>query len=341
MISRMEATKSQTTPVPPNVIAALKAGFDAIANHILVILIPIALDMWIWLGPHLQIKQLLTQFLTLLNSSTAVDASQQSLLPTSDMIQSFAGHINLMVILRTYPVGVPSLMAGRLPIEIPTGLASGKPIFIDITSPALIILLWAGLAVIGLGAGTLYFTIVSQAALTGRVIWQQALRESPRTFLQVLSLTLLLGALILLLSVPATCVLSLLAFGGLPFGQIGLLLYAGFLIWMLFPLIFSPHGIIARHYNLLFAIRNSITLTRLILPVTAFLVMAVMVLSEGLDILWRVPTENSWLTLIGIVGHAFVTSALLATTFVFYRDAELYAQGVWEKMRAHSAKNIS
>jgi hypothetical protein len=40
-----------------------------------------------------------------------------------------------------------------------------------------------------------------------------------------------------------------------------------------------------------------------------------------LDLLWGVPTEASWLLLLGILGHAFVTTGLLASSFVYYRDA--------------------
>jgi len=34
-----------------------------------------------------------------------------------------------------------------------------------------------------------------------------------------------------------------------------------------------------------------------------------------------VPSETSWLLLVGILGHAFVTTGLLASSFVYYRDA--------------------
>jgi hypothetical protein len=135
------------------------------------------------------------------------------------------------------------------------------------------------------------------------------------------------------MTLPASCVLSLLTFGGLPLSQLGLLLYAGFLIWILFPLIFTPHGIFVGRYNLLYAMRRSMSLTRMMLPVTALMVFVILVISEGLDVLWRVPADNSWLMVIGIVGHAFITTSLLAATFVFYRDADHWAQSILQKMK--------
>jgi hypothetical protein len=62
------------------------------------------------------------------------------------------------------------------------------------------------------------------------------------------------------------------------------------------------------------------------LPTTSLFVLAVLVTSEGLDYLWRVPPETSWLTLVGVSGHAFITSALLAASFFYYRDADLWTQ---------------
>jgi hypothetical protein len=43
--------------------------------------------------------------------------------------------------------------------------------------------------------------------------------------------------------------------------------------------------------------------------------------SKGLDILWDNPDEVSWLLLIGILGHAFVTTGILASSFIYYTDA--------------------
>ena len=59
MKCRMDKIETQVLPVPPNMIASLREGFDAVANKIVIILIPIAFDLLLWLGPHLQIKTIL------------------------------------------------------------------------------------------------------------------------------------------------------------------------------------------------------------------------------------------------------------------------------------------
>jgi hypothetical protein len=62
-------------------------------------------------------------------------------------------------------------------------------------------------------------------------------------------------------------------------------------------------------------------------------VLCVIVLSTGLNYLWSVPPDNSWMTLVGIAGHAFITTALLAASFVYYRDMNTWLQTVFERMQ--------
>jgi hypothetical protein len=107
-------------------------------------------------------------------------------------------------------------------------------------------------------------------------------------------------------------------------GYLALLILAGFLIWMLAPLIFSPHGIVLNQLNVLSSILRGFYLTRLTLPSTSLFFLAFVLLSEGLDVLWNIPDNTSWLLLLGIFGHAFVTTSLLAASFIYYHDADVW-----------------
>jgi hypothetical protein len=137
----------------------------------------------------------------------------------------------------------------------------------------------------------------------------------------VVSLALLLIGVILLASIPGGFLISLVALGGLSFGQCALLIYSGFVLWLILPLAFSPHGIIANQANLLTAIKLSANLIRRTLPTSVLFLLAIFLLSKGLDILWLIPNETSWLLIVGILGHGFVTTSLLASSFIYYRDS--------------------
>jgi hypothetical protein len=327
----MDKIESQVMPVPPNMITALRAGFDTVANKIAIILIPIALDLLLWLGPHLQIKTLLNRYIDSV-ASTATSTQQTSDVITTmvDTLHSVASQYNLLSLLRTIPVGIPSIMSSRLPITIP----KGAPIFVDLTHPLVILSVIVLLLVLGLVVGCFYYLLVAQASLSGKVSLHQAIRDWMWTSMQSISLALAILLLFIVVSIPSICIISVIALFGIPLGQFAFFIYIGIILWLAFPLIFSAHGIYVNHLGALRSVQRSMVMTRMTLPTTALFILAIFVISEGFDILWRVPAENSWLTLLGVGGHAFITSALLAASFIYYRDADLWTQGTLKMLKS-------
>jgi hypothetical protein len=143
-------------------------------------------------------------------------------------------------------------------------------------------------------------------------------------FFQVILLAMMTLLLFIATVIPFSCIMSVLLLSGLGFERFGFLLFfilGGLFLWWMLPLFFTPHGIFMNHQVLLDAIRASVRVTRSTLPATGFLFLVVVLLSEGLKLLWKVPPENSWFALIGILGHSFVTASLIAASFFFYREA--------------------
>jgi hypothetical protein len=81
-------------------------------------------------------------------------------------------------------------------------------------------------------------------------------------------------------------------------------------------------------------------LTRLTLPKTSLLFLSMLVISEGLDTLWRVPGERSWMSFVGVLGHAFVSTSLLAASFIYYRDATRWVQRLIQQSLLVESKNL-
>ena len=331
----MEKIESQIMPVPPNTIASLRAGFDAIANHIEVIIIPIVIDLFLWLGPHIQVKTLATGLFTrlLTDSPAAANADDQLIASSLELVRNVFSQFNLVSLLRTIPVGIPSLMAFKLPVQIP----AGTPSFIDVTSPLIMMVLVAGCLLVGLVAGSFFYNLITQASLQGKLDFKSAIRNWWWTSLQVVTLALALLLLFVVVSVPSSCAIYAIALIGVPFGQFTFFLYFAVLLWLAFPLIFSAHGIFVNHINALASVQHSMLMTRMTLPTTSLFILSIIALSEGLDILWRVPPESSWLALIGVGGHAFIASALLAASFIYYRDADKWTQETLRLMKSRPA----
>jgi len=112
----MAMIDSQEIPSPPRLIPTLDAGFDAITNHILVILFPIVLDILIWFAPHLRLKNLIEAIIdemVLLSTSESAELAGMVDVGKDAWLQ-IASQINLAIAFRSYPVGIPSLMASSL-----------------------------------------------------------------------------------------------------------------------------------------------------------------------------------------------------------------------------------
>jgi hypothetical protein len=337
-IAQNNIANSDELPVPPSLIRSLRAGFDAISNHIGLILFPVLLDLFLWFGPRLHLETLIR--------STFVQAFSMPELQTPDTVDMLqagrdlwlqvAGRFNLFTALRAYPVGIFSLMAGSSPVESPLG----QPLVWDLASAGSVLLVAILLSLAGLAAGAFYYSCVSQAALKGNIDWSDTLRNWPWAIGQVFVLAILWLALVLAISIPFSCMFSLMMLGGATLGRLSLLLLGGLLVWMLLPLVFSGHGIFIAGQKMWLSLRSSARLTRLTLPSTGLFLLVALLISQGLDTLWRAPGETSWLTMVGVAGHAFITTSLLAASFVYYQDANRWIQQMFERMNADRQERI-
>jgi hypothetical protein len=323
--------------------ASLLAGFDAITRSVSLILFPVALDMLLWLGPHLNIGRVINEYwrqMTALSGS-GTSGSAEFLQSNQELWNYFGENMNLFALLRAYPVGVPSLMASRLPSVIP---GEGAPNTFYLSSILDMVVLSLIITIVGLVIGSLYYQGVSEAALSKQVNWISILKRWPRSTVRVILLALLWVVLFIAVSIPASCIISALVITSPALSRITLLLFLAGLMWLIFPLLLSAHGIFVNGNPMLLSVRKSLTLTRMTLPSTGMLFLAVLTISQGMDILWRIPAENSWFTLVGILGHAFVTTSLLSATFVYYRNADRWVQRVfahWNQLSTIQPKSLS
>jgi hypothetical protein len=335
----MKTNKLTELPPPPSLIAALMAGFDAITRSIVLILFPVALDLLLWLGPHLNIGRLIDEYWRQVSALSELGAAESAefFQSNQELWTFFAENMNIMAVLRTYPVGIPSLMASRLPISIP----GGEPSILYLTSGISLVAVSVILTITGLVLGSLYYLGVAEAALSNEVRWLATLKTWPRVTVQVLLLALMFIVLFVAISIPASCMISALVLTGPTISRLAVLVMLAVLIWLIFPLVLSAHGIFVYGNNMFASVKKSLTLTRMTFPTTSLLFLAIVTISQGLDIVWRIPAEDSWFTLVGIFGHAFVTTGLLSATFIYYRNADRWVQRVqayWSQLSSSQPK---
>jgi len=325
----MEAQKLEAMPPPPGVISSLKAGFDVVSTHIVAILLPVALDLLLWLGPRLSLEKLVgpavADMIQLIRVSPVPGQDAQVIIEFYKRVGEQFSRYNLFDVLRTFPIGIFSLMVDKLPAENPFGPQS----VMQVSS----IFSWFGwlvlLTLLGWVGGGLYFRWVSGAALGGEEAGISPLRAVTQTIL--LSVLWIIAALIIF--VPVSLVFTLLYLISPLLVQGGLLLLGIFSVWLIVPLFFTPHGIFVRKQNAFTSIYFSLRMARFTLPTSSLFILGVFLLSQGLNYLWKVPPADSWMMLVGIIGHAFITTALLAASFVYYRDMNVWLQIMLEKLQ--------
>jgi hypothetical protein len=313
-------------PEPPNVLKSIKNGFDAITKHLVLLLFPIGLDLLLWFGPKLKIKSIIDGLVLEMNEiSQLMPADFSEVMEAGQEIWLLGGErINILVALRSIPVGIFSLLSSILPIENPLG----NPISWDIDSLNFALFLTLLIFLVGLGLGGLYFSVVRQAALFDELKWRSAFRDWPRVSVQSILLSLIWLILFMAILIIGSCAATGITLFSVSMGQIVIILFGLVSFWLIFPLFFSAHGIYSQGQKAWPSLLASLKLTNLTFMRTSMFILLAMIVNQGLNMVWQVPPENSWLMLISIIGHAFVTTGMLSASFIYYQEIVRWVEEV-------------
>jgi hypothetical protein len=326
----MAAQENPRLLPPPGIVAALTAGFDTIANNLAVIIWPMLLDVFLWLGPRLRLEALFRPTI-----ARALELARQSNFAEQEIKQAAAIweqflQINLIGNMRTFPIGVASLIAPASSIETPFGHAAST----EITSAFALAGCFVLLTLIGWLLGSIYYYQVA-TAVSKRTPARMAV-SLPRTILQSVLLNITWWVLAIMACVPLLLFFVLLTFISASLAQFFTLIVGLLFIWLLLPIYFSAHGIFIYGQNAFSSIMQSLRLVRFTMPTLGLFALTMLVISAGLSYLWRVPAPNSWLLLVGITAHAFISTAMLAASFIYYRDLNAWLQIMLEKIRTQT-----
>lgn len=324
----MEVSRIENLPPPPGIINSIKAGFDTIASHITAILMPLLLNLFMWLGPRLQMSALFEAIRQdVVSNWQSLGMPAERIQQTLDFYNSTIPNINLFWLLRTIPIGISSLLLPHSADATPLG----SPVIMQVS--AFNFLGWLFLLTLaGWIGGGLYFRSVAWVAIPN----QANVINTFSAITQTILISIACGFILMVIGIPLLLILFLVIQLNAVLANLVVLFISLGSMWVIVPLFFWPHGIFIRNQNFFTSILSSIQLTRFTLPTSSLFVLTVFLLSFGLNFLWNIPPEDSWMTLLGIFGHSFVTTALLAGSFIYYRDMSAWLQSVIEKLRPNS-----
>jgi hypothetical protein len=304
-------TSGEKTGPPAGVVDSLTAAFELVTGHPWLIITPLALDVFLWVGPRLSVAGLMEEL--------ALDQTLQQM--AGDLLGQLLAlgpRINLFSSLSLPLVGVPALMGGAIPENTPISTVS-----VQVTSFTSWLGWFALLTMGGLLLASLYLGLIGQAlrgpdsglavrgplALAGRVLTLSR---------RLLVLGIVLLVLLIAVYVPLFPV-ALIA--GLLGGNVLMtsVLIFGFVL-VVFYLSMSVPGIFLYELPVVAAVLSSVRLVQRSLSGTAILFAVVLLIATGTNQLWHMADDGSWFTLVSIGGHAFISTALAVAIFVYYRE---------------------
>lgn len=332
----MKNPKVFLTGTPPRLLPTLLKGFNTIANHWYLVFFPVVVDLLLWLGPKLRLKSLATPFISLVTDNMlkiSPPELTETVRQSQNLWEQLLEQFNLLTALRTFPVGVPSIIARQSPILSPLQ----QSWILEVPSTRLVVTILGGLLLLGFLAGSLYFMLISR--VTSFENEPLDLKSFLAMYVQSLTMFCLFIAVVILIAIPLLMLLSLLSLISAGIGQFFILVALFAMLWLVMPLVFAPHGVFVLRQRALPSMLISVRLVRLFLPGTGLFVMTCVLISEGLNKLWTVPEPTSWLTLFGIGGHAFIITGLLAASFIYYREGLKWMQENVQRMTEMAKMN--
>ena len=337
----MDARTKEESARPLGVIGSLAAGFEMIGQHLSLIALPVLLDLLLWLGPRVSIASLVKQFAAFLLSRPAPDPTTVGqVAQMAQLIEQFGERSNLLALLSALPLlTVPSLLAQHAP-----GVVSplGEPYVLS-TASVLAVMAWAVVLVpIGLVLGFLYLNSLARWVHAMRSPDKQApalsvdegpalskadgvkkafrVSDSVGKFLRVFLFTAALLASGMMLAPLWMLLVGTILATVPPLGMLAWSLSIGLGSYIVLHLLFVVPGVLVGGRGLLRAIWESILLIHTQFSSVVGLVLLVVVIYQGLGFVWSLPSGDSWLLLIGILGNGCIATGLTAALFVFYQE---------------------
>jgi hypothetical protein len=329
----MNTRTQEEATAPLGVIGSLTTGFEMVGRHLWLVVLPILLDVLLWLGPRLSPLPLIRRFADFLMAQPLPDpAAAEQVEMTVELLDQFGDRFNLLSLLGSLPLlNVPSLLARHAP-----ALASplGEP-GVLLVKGLLVLLGWMiVLMPFGLALGFLYLN-----GLARRV---RAMRspEGPRTgpgeveavqersrmtgFLIKLVNVFLFATILLMLGMIAVPLWSLVV-GAImlvapPLGFLAWVIGTGLGGYLVLHLLFVLPGVLVGERGLFRATVESFLMIQMQFPSVVGLILAVVVIYEGLGFIWSLPSSDSWVLFVGILGNGCIATGLTSAIFIFYQE---------------------
>lgn len=313
----MEKTATEAPKMPIGFRQSLWKGIEEVNAHPGVIIIPVLLDFFLWLGPRLSITALTDSAIQSMQSLLAAGQMDVAAVePIREMLKNF----NLFSLLSRIPLFPPSLMADHSPSQSPLGSFA----IIPLTNWPDFFLVSLALFLGCLAIGSVYWVLAGQAVQKKPWSIRDFLRRWFRAFFISGTLAISFIILVIVIFYLVSFIIGIVslfapAFSGIFLG-ISFYLGGGLFFWLILFFSFSIHGAILYDDGVVQSIRNSVITSRWLYPLamwTPILFFTVFILC---NIIWSLASTSTWVGTLGVVGSAYTNSVVVIASIMYYID---------------------
>jgi len=337
-----------TEQKPLTVIDALSSGFELVLRNPWILILPVLLDLFLWLGPQISAKPLFEQAIPLLDQivpkfTAALPADSMTDLQSNvDSLKSdlrdAADTVNL--------VGITTLF-GEIATSFPS-ISSIQPPTADwarvtwftVSDIGTLIALLFPLGLIGFFFTCLYLLPIARAVRREtnlQTIIPQTIQTTVSTLGFTIGMFVALGAFVFPLMLGATLVGVLNQGIGSFFILTGMLL----MMWVSLYLTYALPAIFVSGSNPWQAVLSSVSIFRFDLWSAMGLVILAYLIRAGFSIVWQFFGDSAIGVVFIIVANALLGSSLIAAMMLFYADRIKWLNLVREKLRKQKAQSKS
>lgn len=306
------------------VIDALGLGFELVARAAWILLIPIALDLFLWLGPRLSVRRQVDALIGLLGEQVARDprSAQINVDNMRAILSELGNSINLFSLLATDFVAgrflpVPTIMSSDYGSPTASVLA-GSPPSISLVSGWQVLLVSTLLFPIGLLIGTVFMMLITDR-LDGGSVRKPIAGRAFSAWLAYLRLAIAAGLLLGVCSIPFGVVIGVAALLQPVLGMVVLLagwmlaIWVGLYAWFAIYAIAGGEGVMRALWMSAIIVQRNFTSVLWLILLSFLLSAAVAIVASWLEV-------SLVGTLLAIAVNAFIGSSLAAAAAVFYHD---------------------
>lgn len=323
---------------PLGVIEALSAGFELVLRHPYMLLVPLALDLFLWLGPQIHAKPVFDEAVRLLAGAAPAPGSspdaQQALDAFKSAVQATGESFNLISIVALFALGIPTLVV----VDPPADIAAPNVLF-SVSDPVAFFGWVVLFGFIGLFLGSVYLQVIAHSVRRDAG-WGAFAARVVKSFTHVLTLFLLVvvgSAIVVVPFFVSAAMVSVLSPG---LGFFLILACWLVLMWAALYMAFAIPAIFVSGANVPQAIMNSIAVFRYNFWSAIGLIFLVILIQMGFSVVWDALLGSTMGMLVGMVANAVLGTAMAAAMMLFYADRFTWLQQVRDRIRQQQRPSL-